>query len=807
MALPGEPMTSGRPLSEPDDTVSPAFGAGVLRIAGRDSVVDAMRETEERKALKQDSPAVKGLLGYLLAIWDTNRRFKREEGIHRQMVENLRARKSEYDEDKLSAIRSFGGSDIFMGLTGVKCRAAESWLFDVLSAAEKPWSIMMTPIPEGPKGLTEKALANAKVRIDFVRQQFTQQEQEAPEPSIADLEAMVNEELEKLVEDYEAELRERTTRMENKIHDQMVEGGWADAFEEFLSDLVTLKVGIIKGPIPRIRQITKWERDEVAQRNIPVVVDQVVPEYERVSPFDFYPSPEAVCVNDGSLVERVKFTRRDLTLLKGQPGYDAKVLDEVLLDSSFSTYRESTDDFESERDDVEQRDTVNPTPFTETLEGLEFWCSVQGRMLLEHGVEKMPGTDVRIDPVTEYQVNAIVVGRRVIYVNSNDNPLGLRPYFKCGWTRIPGSFWYEGVPELMSDLQQVCNASMRALVNNLAVSSGPQAEVDVNRLLPGESIDSISPMKIWQTTNRGNNASPAIRFFQPESNANELLAVYDHFARLADDYTGIPAYAYGNDQVAGAGRTSSGLSMLMSSAAKGIKRVLMDVEKQVIRGVIKRQFEWNKQYLGSEFQGDINVVPTGVVALMVREQMSDRRMRFLEVTNNEQDAEIVGIEGRAAILREAAQSLEIPGHELTLSEKRLRALVKEKDQQRQSLAAQQQQAAEAQNQMMQMQMQAAQLDMQIKQIEAEGATIENQLKIQSAQLDQTRLELEIQKIQQEAQLKGMELDIKGKKVEAEAIKDYAVAADLGARGMQGLMQARQEQAGGPMPAGEKGDAT
>ena len=55
-------------------------------------------------------------------------------------------------------------------------------------------------------------------------------------------------------EDLEAELKERTQNMEDKIHDQMLEGGWDEAFEGFVGDLVTLKAGVIKGPIARLKK-------------------------------------------------------------------------------------------------------------------------------------------------------------------------------------------------------------------------------------------------------------------------------------------------------------------------------------------------------------------------------------------------------------------------------------------------------------------------------------------------------------------------------------------------------------------------
>ena len=222
------------------------------------------------------------------------------------------------------------------------------------------------------------------------------------------------------------------------------------------------------------------------------------------------------------------------------------------------------------------------------VEGLEYWCPVQGKSLIEYGLNKVFGAEVgKVEPLGEYEINAITLNDNIIFVALNDDLLKRRPYSKTGWRKVPGSFWFKGVPELMEDLQRIINAAIRSLCYNMAIASGPQVEVDTDRLVPGENLESVFPGKVWQTINRGNVASPAVKFTDVNSHASELFGVYENFARLADDYTGIPAYAYGSDRVAGAGRTSSGLSMLMTSAAKGIKRVILGIDKDIFK-TIKR---------------------------------------------------------------------------------------------------------------------------------------------------------------------------------------------------------------------------
>src|SRR6185437_12820695 len=115
------------------------------------------------------------------------------------------------------------------------------------------------------------------------------------------------------------------------------------------------------------------------------------------------------------------------------------------------------------------------------------------------------------------------------------------------------------------DCQDMCNAAARSLAANMAIASGPQVAVNTGRMPPGEDATQMYPWKLWQFESdpMGSTAPPVI-FFQPGSNADELMRVYERFSILADEYTGIPKYMTGTEGTPGAGRTASGLSMMIS---------------------------------------------------------------------------------------------------------------------------------------------------------------------------------------------------------------------------------------------------
>ena len=634
-------------------------GLTILRVVGNDDIARAEREAIDREvAARQQDPFLTGLASYLRECWEAARMAKRP--IERIMLDAMRQRNGEYPADKLTAIKAQGGSEVYMRLTEVKCRAAESWLRDILlENGTPPWSMNPTPVPDLAPTDT------AAIEEAFAEQVMTMIQATGMAPGKNDLLELREVAAQQFRFKMLQAAQDRVDRQKTKIEDQFAQGGWAEAFNDFITDLVTFPCAFLKGPIVR-RQ--RYLRHDTTPEGRPTVVpaERLAPEYERVSPFMVFPEPGITRINDGYLFELHKLSRSALADLLGVPGYDDNTIRTILDSGAQQDW--VLDTSETERDDEERKFYSEMRP-TEVFNALEFWGKVNGKMLREWGMteEEVP------DEAREYDANVWMVGNYVIKAVLNYDPLGEKPYCKTSFVKAPGSFWGHGIPEIIADIQNVCNAAARALVNNMSIASGPQVEVNLERLPPNENISQMFPWKIWQVLNDPMGSSaPAVRFNQPNDNSQMLMAVYERFSRLADDHSGIPAYIYGDTDVQGAGRTASGLSMLMGSAGKGIRQVVMHIDADVIKPVVQRQFMYNMRYDPDDAaKGDAQIVPMGSVNLAVRETVNVRRVEFLTATANPIDMQIVGIEGRAAVLREVAKGLQMPVDEIVPSRDRL----------------------------------------------------------------------------------------------------------------------------------------
>jgi hypothetical protein len=632
-------------------------GLTLLRVVGNDELVRAEREQVERDlAARQSSPILMGITAYLRECWDAARIAR--DPITDVMLTAMRQRNGEYEADKMQAIKSQGGSEVYMMLTEVKCRAAESWLRDILlDNGSPPWDLQATPIPDlSPKESEELQLAFADRVMEIV-----QMGGQAPNKSqLLEMKEVVSQEFRfKILQ----AAQNRVDRMRVRIDDQFTQGGWGDAFNEFITDLVTFPAAFVKGPIVRRQRYLKWEGTTLQAG------ERIAPEYERVSPFNIYPEPGITRINDGYIFEHQEMTRMQLSDLIGVPGYDDAAIRKVLEIGNTQSWIREFQRTSREQEERKYHTELRPTEIYDTL---EFWGKISGRMLREWGMDE---TEVP-DEDREYDSNIWAVGNYIIKAVLNYDPLGEKPYAKTSFIKQPGAFWGKGIPEIIEDLQNICNAAARALVNNMAIASGPQVEVNLERLPPNEDITQLQPWKIWQVLNDPlGSSAPAVRFNQPNDNANTLMGVYDRFSRLADDHSGIPSYIYGDTNVQGAGRTASGLSMLMGSAGKGIRQVVMHIDNDVIKTIVQRQFVYNMRYDPDEsIKGDAQIVARGAVNLAVKETVNVRRVEFLNATANEFDIEIIGKTGRAALLREVAKGLQMPVEDIIPSREKLESM-------------------------------------------------------------------------------------------------------------------------------------
>ncbi len=365
------------------------------------------------------------------------------------------------------------------------------------------------------------------------------------------------------------------------------------------------------------------------------------------------------------------------------PGYDHEEIRAVLDEYGRGGLSDNWDQTDAERAENESRE--NPVLNNSgMITCLEFNGNVQGRMLLEQGMDPK----VITDGLRDYMVQAWLIGRHVIKVQLSPSPRKRHNYFITSFEKMPGTPVGNGLSDIIADLQEAGNSTLRALMNNIAISSGPQVVVNDNRLSAGEDSDDLFPWKRWHVEDDplSNGAQVPISFFQPASNAQELLMVYDKINAMADDLSAIPRYLQGSS-AGGAGRTSSGLAMLMGNASKILQTVAANIDRDIFDPLLSSLYDLIMMTDQSGLlTGKEQVRVMGVTVAIQRETQRSRQLEFLQITANPIDAGIMGTEGRAQVLRTVSEGIGMPGADIVPSDDVLR----ERQQQQQAQLLQQQ---------------------------------------------------------------------------------------------------------------------
>jgi hypothetical protein len=559
-------------------------------------------------------------------------------GVENEMLRSVRAYKCMYDPEDLELLEN--PNEVYMGVTNLKCRALQSWLLDIIAQAEdKPWTLEPTPVPQLPTRL-EDIVVN-RLALEFERGGFDE-----------DLRDVASDAKSIALEYAQDMAKEAVEGMEALIADQMAEGGWREAFSDFVVDLSVFPSAIVKGPTMGYEEGLHWRDGR------PVTDKEVRLHTGRVSPFDVFPAPNATTTQNGTFICHVEHVNQsDLFEMIGIHGFD-----EVAIRQIIAAYPNGATNwlpmYQSMTDCIQKTDHDANAPDHE-YNVLVYYGKVPGALLHEHGI-----ADADIHSMVECEIR--VCAGRVIRAITNPYPLGRRPLHSAEVQSEPGAFWGRSLPSLLRDVQRVANASARALVKNVGFSAGPITEYDADRLADEDSIDELTPYRMFAVKPDPFSANtPALRFSKIDNVSTRLLEVYEKFRREADDVSGIPAYALGNPQTSGAGRTLGGLSLLMGNAAKGVKRILSNVDKGVVEPLIEMHYHLNLIYSDDEtVKADAGVVTRGASGLLQRELSQARAVEVLQLLTPYAANGLVPPEAVIIVLRDVVKSLGYNADEL-----------------------------------------------------------------------------------------------------------------------------------------------
>jgi|ERR1019366_844089 hypothetical protein len=643
----------GLPINTPQTTADPNADLAFLEAA--------IKKPEANLAIKK-------IAKHLTSVWEQNQKDNKQ--VRLDMINSLRRVRGEYDPIKLAAIKAFKGSEVYIRSSENKARSADSWLKDIYRGdTDAPWTLEPTAIPD----LPNETVASIEQECQIYAQQMEQQliasgainNPETPvDPNqIAQLiQQYYEERLDQEMQKMEKTAKDKCNRAAKQIRDQNQEGGWNDAFKEFLYYFIRLKAGIIKGPVLTKKKKQVWQPNEQGGYSLEVI-DTLVNDVYCVSPFAFFPSKGMKKINDGDIIEIHELSKQSLADLIGVPGYSEQELRTVLdkyakgdLKAKWFTIDDEVVVKQVTKEKNFQTASTPPTQSTtdlatDTIFAQEFYGTIGGSLLIEWGVAG------NLDPNIQYQCNCWKIGDHVIKAVINPDSLGRKPYHVSSWAKNPEWIWGEGLIDFSAAIEDILNSITRALQNNIAIASGPLVEIDKDR------VDDRSPLYPWRqilsTSMQMKNEGPAVSYYQPQMHTQELIQAWQFFAKVLDEMT-VPAYAQGASQSGVTAGTATVFTQLLAAASRSIKCVAANIDDDVFTPYFTMCYDQLMKFSEDEsLKGDAKVVAKGVSGLLAKEQQSQRKTEFLQIAATPLLAQVLGGKNIGAILAQIAKSNDI----------------------------------------------------------------------------------------------------------------------------------------------------
>lgn len=549
----------GSEQSNAPGIADPSLEAGRTPHTGPNYISAAATGTvdlEEANTEVFDAGAVRHSLigGQIKYSWERNKLAKQiTDG---RLLACLRMRKGMYSPSEMSEImRSGANSTIYMNVASTKCSALASWLKEILLApGDRPCGLEPRHLPQLPPEIADMIAEGAAAKARQVMVEAHQQGGPAmDEEAMKELAYTIADEME---DDIKQATRKRariaSEKMEQTVFQQMDDGGFDGAFAEYIEYFATYPTAFLKGPYNKRTKQLKWIEPLSKGADWRPLVETATRLYwKAISPFDCYPAPLARDCQDRDFIERMRLSYNELFECIGIAGYDEEAIRWACEQHQGGLLRNWiwTD---AERARLENDTTFDWFCKDDLVDALHYWGSIEGRKLINWGVTSNMG---EIDPQKRYEVDAILIGTRVVRCVINDDPLGRRPYRHASYEEIPGSIWGRAVPELCASQQDGANAAARNMVNNMGIACLTGDTVVYRHERPGakrqrkyngRSRNEVTINELWEIKQRRRNTrTSVVRCLNEDTGeffGNELVDV--HFNGIRPIYRMTTEHGY-----------------------------------------------------------------------------------------------------------------------------------------------------------------------------------------------------------------------------------------------------------------------
>lgn len=374
-------------------------------------------------------------------------------------------------------------------------------------------------------------------------------------------------------------------KMSDTIEEQLEDTKYSFHCRKAMWDRVVLGTGILKGPLSTGELVRSYEKIPGTETWIPSVTVDYKPKLYRVNPWFFYPDETVEDVNHlQDAIEVHPMSGLELKKLLKHEGFFpdriVKALEVKAEEFNNNTFTDFTTLSEN-----------NPNVFKNKYLVLEYHGPITKTQLDAMSIE--PCYDALDE---EYYGEVWVCNGEVIRLQLEDIEASFRiPYYISSWEKDPGSVFGFGVPLMMEDAQRVVNEAWHMILDNSAMSSGPQVAMQKHLIEPANGKWELAPNQIWYLTDPQITVDNAIQFFNVPNVTGNIVPILQMAQGFSEEESQIPLITAGL-QSPEVGDTATGQLMAHHASTTLLDFMSEDWDDTITEPVISAYYSWNMQH-------------------------------------------------------------------------------------------------------------------------------------------------------------------------------------------------------------------
>lgn len=411
-----------------------------------------------------------------------------------------------------------------------------------------------------------------------------------------------------------AEANKKSRNAESRIEDWLVECQFNSEVRKVIEATAKIGTGVLKGPFPKLsRSMAVVKNEGITSVE---VTEGIKPTSKQISAWNLYPDP--ACgdnIHNGSYIwESDSLTERQVMELQHDNSYIQENLEIILEEGPNGKYK---------IDQKNQRTSSGKEVY-------EIWYY--------HGYikkEDMEACGCECgDKFQSFPALVTMINDRVIKATVQPLDSGKFPYDVMVWSKRPDSWAGTGISRQVRTPQRMLDAVARNMMDNHALSCGPQIFIKRKGVRPADGKYNVTPRKIWYIEDdEVVDARSAIQSIMIPSNQIESMNIIQFALKMAEDVTGLPMLLQG--QQGAAPETVGGMQMLNNNASTVLRRIARTFDDMLTEPHIRAYYEWLMIYGDKEEEkGDFLIEARGSSALVERDLQNQTIAQNLQLALN-----------------------------------------------------------------------------------------------------------------------------------------------------------------------------